>query len=285
MIETTTFTHEGTTLAATLFRPDGAAHPVPAVVSAQGFGNVKEVFLPAVAEQLAGAGIASLHFDYAGFGDSGGEPRQHVEPVAQLAQFDTALGHLAGLNGIDAGRIGVWGPSLAGGHVMRLAATDGRVRCALAMVPFVETDATNTPPALLDAIVTDMAARERGEVHGTIALVGPPGDLAVITDDDAAEMGELMVEIAPNLHNEVTLASLIELAAYRPLTGVDAFRSPIRVILAMQDTVNPPTTTRAALDPFEGVDEVELDGTHFSVFVDHSDELIAATVEWFTLHL
>lgn len=208
-----------------------------------------------------------------------------MDPAAQLAQFGTALGHLAELDGIDADRLGVWGPSLAGGHVLRLAATDDRVRCAVALVPFVDTDSTDTPPELLEAIIADAVARDGGAEYRTIPIVGPPGDLAVITTDAAAEMGEVMADAAPTLLNEVTIASLIEMAAYKPLADVDAIRVPLRVVLASEDSVNPAAATRAALEPFEGVDQVELPATHFSVFTDHLDDTTAAIVEWFTLHL
>jgi dienelactone hydrolase len=285
MIEPTAFTYGGTSLAATLYRPDGAVGPVPAVVAAQGFGNVKEVFLPHLAEHLAEAGIATLAFDFAGFGDSGGEPRQHVDPVAQLAQYGAALGDLAQRDGIDADRLGVCGVSLAGGHAMRLSATDARVRCAVGLVPFIATDSTGTPPELIEAIIADATARERGEPYGTIPMIGQPGDLAVITADAAAEMLDFMTGLAPNLRNEVTLASLLEVAAYQPLAGIDALHAPLRVVLATQDSVNPPAAARAALKPFGGVDQIEIPGTHFSVFTNHFAETVAATVEWFSLNL
>lgn len=285
VIEHTTFNHGDTALAALLSRPDAAAGAVPAVVTAQGFGNVKEVTLPSLAEHLARAGIATLAFDYAGFGDSGGEPRQHVNPADQLAQFRTALGHLGDLDGIDADRLGVWGPSLAGGHAIHLAATDHRVRCAVAVVPFVDTDATETPPQLLDAIIADAMAREQGGAYGTIPILGAPGTTAVITTDSAAAVAESLLDAAPNLRNEVTLASLIEMAGYKPLAGVDALRAPLRVVLATDDSVNPAAAARTALEPLDDVDVVELTADHFSVFTDHLGETIAASVEWFSLNL
>ena len=68
-------------------------------------------------------GIATLIFDYVGFGASGGELRQHVDPAAQVAQFRRALDWLTADPRIDASRLGVWGPSMAGGHTLTLAAT------------------------------------------------------------------------------------------------------------------------------------------------------------------
>ena len=279
MVETTTFTHDGTELAALLFRPDGSRGPVPAVIAAQGFGNIKDVLLPVIGEHLAAAGVATLAFDYAGFGDRAGEPRQRVDPNAQLAGYGAALSYLSELDGIDPERLGVFGISLAGGHVIRLAATDDRVRCALAVGPFFETNSAEVPAELLDAIIADAVAREQGETYGTIPIIGQPGDLAVITEDRAAD---ILIDAPPNLCNEVTLASLVEMSSYKPLDGVEALRAPLRVVLGSEDSVNPAAISRAALAPFAGVDYVELPAGHFSIFTDHLDDLLTATVEWFT---
>jgi cephalosporin-C deacetylase-like acetyl esterase len=39
------------------------------------------------------------------------------------------------LDGIDPERIGIWGTSFAGGHVLVVAATDRRVRAIVSQVP------------------------------------------------------------------------------------------------------------------------------------------------------
>src|SRR5712672_3078286 len=57
---------------------------VPAVAMAHGFGAVKEMYLEPFARRFAAAGIATLVFDYRGFGASGGEPRQRVFPRDQM---------------------------------------------------------------------------------------------------------------------------------------------------------------------------------------------------------
>jgi cephalosporin-C deacetylase-like acetyl esterase len=56
----------GPELAAHLYLPPRASEPVPAVVTASGFGGVKEMLLPVFGRALAQAGIATLAVDYAG---------------------------------------------------------------------------------------------------------------------------------------------------------------------------------------------------------------------------
>jgi dienelactone hydrolase len=285
MLETITFTHQGVTLAGTLYMPDNATKAVPATVSAAGFGGVKEMLLPSFAEALARAGIATLIFDYAGFGASAGEPRQHVSPTAQVEQIKTALDWLAAHPRVDANRLGIWGPSMAGGHTLVVAATDARIRCAVALIPFTSVSAEPPNRALLEALMADAQARERGEPGQLIPCVGKPGELAVMTSDGAWEWFERMGATSPNMRNAVTLASLIEVAGYRPADVAAQIKAPLRVILAADDTITPSGPARAALSGVPVVDFLEFPETHFELFEKHAAAVIDATVSWFSRHL
>lgn len=57
---------------------------VPVVVMAHGFCGTKDSGLEPYAEQLAEAGLAVFAFDYRGFGESRGEPRQRVSMAGQV---------------------------------------------------------------------------------------------------------------------------------------------------------------------------------------------------------
>src|SRR6266536_3126548 len=78
------FDAEGVTLRGWLYLPDGATGPVPTVVMAHGFSAVKEMYLDSYAEVFAAAGLGALVFDNRNFGASDGEPRQEIDPWAQV---------------------------------------------------------------------------------------------------------------------------------------------------------------------------------------------------------
>jgi uncharacterized protein len=285
MIEAKNIAYDGVRLAGTLFLPDSARGPVPAVVSAAGLGGVKDLVLPAFGTAFASAGIALLGFDYAGFGASEGEPRQHVSPEAQVEQFRRALDCLAADSRIDPERLGVSGISMAGGHTLRLTASDPRVRCAVAIAPFTTTEVSAPDPRLIAAVVADAEARARGEPAKLITLLGQPGEVAVLNTDGAAEWGERSTRAAASFRNEITLASLIELAAYRPAESAADIQVPMRLILGATDTITPASAARAALGKVVGLDQVELPGGHFDLIGRLLPQVVAATVEWFVEHL
>src|SRR5260370_23054126 len=121
-----TFKSGGTYAAGWLFLPekDASAAPVPAVAMAHGLGAVKAMYVERFARRFAEAGIAALVFDYRSFGASGGEPRQKISPRDQIEDYRNALTWLGRRAEIDADRLGVWGSSFSGGHVLQVAAYD-----------------------------------------------------------------------------------------------------------------------------------------------------------------
>jgi fermentation-respiration switch protein FrsA (DUF1100 family) len=133
------FLSEGTTVRGWLYRPDSdTAGDVPAVVLAGGWCYVRELVMPYYAEAFAEAGIAALVFDYRNLGVSDGEPRQHLDPTAQIRDYQNALSFLERTDGIDADRLGAWGISYSGGHVLIIAATDPRVKAIVSQIPVVD---------------------------------------------------------------------------------------------------------------------------------------------------
>ena len=104
---------------------------------AHGFSAVKEMYLDDVAEAFAAGGLAALVFDNRNFGASDGEPRQEIDPWAQVRDYRHAITWAQTLPEVDAERVGVWGSSYSGAHVLVLGAIDKRIKCVVAQVPLV----------------------------------------------------------------------------------------------------------------------------------------------------
>jgi dipeptidyl aminopeptidase/acylaminoacyl peptidase len=134
------FASEGVTCRGWLVTPDGARadRRLPAVVMAHGFSAVKEMRLDRFADAFAAAGLASVVFDYRGLGASDGEPRQDLDPQAQLRDYRNAISWARRRPEIDPARIGVWGSSYSGGHALMLGALDRRIRAVVAQVPLID---------------------------------------------------------------------------------------------------------------------------------------------------
>src|ERR1700761_9317706 len=131
------FSSEGVTCRAWLYQADGAG-PQPTVVLAGGWCYVREVVMPTYAAAFAAAGLNALVFDYRNLGVSDGDVRQHLDPWAQIRDYQNALSFLESRDDVDSDRLGAWGISYSGGHVIVLAAIDPRVKAIVGQIPVVD---------------------------------------------------------------------------------------------------------------------------------------------------
>ncbi|GGG24114.1 hypothetical protein GCM10007304_42440 [Rhodococcoides trifolii] len=253
--------------------------PFPAVFTAPGFAGVKEMLIPDYSRDLAALGIASLAFDYPGFGASGGELRQHIDLPQQLRTFHSALEHLVHHPCIDPERIGVWGTSMSGGHALAVAAADERVTAVAAIIPFISLSPTGNL-GLAPVVVRDVLRRAAGRPGLTIPAAGRPGEVATMNSDGAYEWAATMAEGADTYRNEVTVASLPKMLRWSTRKAASMVRVPVLAILAESDTITPPARVRKALARVKDVEYVSFPESHFELFTDHGDAVREKTVEW-----
>ena len=112
--------------------PDEGGSAFPGILLCQGLSGVKHLVLPEVAAALAAAGFASLRFDYAGYGDSGGE-RGWIDPDRRVQDAGSAFELLAGREEVDPLRLGVYGHSYGGPVAIGLAARQPRIRAVVSV--------------------------------------------------------------------------------------------------------------------------------------------------------
>jgi hypothetical protein len=131
------FRSEGATVRAWFYKADGDG-PRPAVVLAGGWCYVREIVMPTYAQGFAQAGVNAMIFDYRNLGVSDGDNRQHLDPWAQIRDYQNAISFLERRDDVDPHRIGVWGISYSGGHALILAAIDPRVKSIVSQIPVVD---------------------------------------------------------------------------------------------------------------------------------------------------
>jgi fermentation-respiration switch protein FrsA (DUF1100 family) len=296
MREDIEFIADGVTLRGWLYAPAGAAGPAPTIVMAHGFSAVKEMYLDRFAEVFASAGMAALVFDNRNFGASDGEPRQEIDPWAQVRDYRTAITYAGTRPEVDAARIGIWGSSYSGGHVLVVGAIDRRVKCVVAQVPLVSghenarrlvrSDFIGAFQAQFDA---DRLARFRGEPPAMVPVVDadPLAPSALPTADSYEWFTGTHELRAPGWRNEVTLRSVEMFMDYEPGTyGPWISPTPLLLCVAECDVL---TAVDLAIDAYERAREpkklVIMPGGHFDAYVDGFDVSSGAAVDWFARHL
>jgi hypothetical protein len=154
---------EGVRLSGEVFRPEDRAESdkLPTIILCHGWGGTAALLRPE-GVAFARAGFMVISFDYRGWGASDGrvilakprsrsddkghvfraevwEIREVVDPIEQTTDLQNVVHWAVGEPGVDAGRIGLWGSSYSGGHVVYVAARDPRVKCLAAQVPALDS--------------------------------------------------------------------------------------------------------------------------------------------------
>jgi fermentation-respiration switch protein FrsA (DUF1100 family) len=182
--ETVRFRSDGLTLAGHLYRPATAARGerTAALVMAGPMTSVKEETLPHYAAPLAEAGYNVLAFDNRNFGESEGEPRQHLDTAEQVEDLKNAVSYLLSREDVDPERIGLCCVCLGAGYGLAVASMDLRVK-ALAIVAggYNITDTYRDflgEEGFAAYLETLNGARQRqyesGELEYMPAIAGPP---------------------------------------------------------------------------------------------------------------
>jgi dienelactone hydrolase len=108
----------------------------PAIVLGHGIGAIKEMGLDRYSEVFSQAGYICLAFDYRYSGESSGKPRGLVDVSKQLQDWHSALDYIRSLPEVDPERVGIFGSSFGGGHVMQVGKNDTRVKAIISQCPF-----------------------------------------------------------------------------------------------------------------------------------------------------
>lgn len=289
-------TDDGVTLRGWHYTPDKAAGALPTVVMAHGYSAVKEMYLDKFAETFAATGLGAIVFDNRNFGASDGEPRQEIDPWQQVSDYRDAITFAGTLDSVDAERIGVWGSSYSGGHVLVIGAIDRRVKCVVAQVPLISGHRNARRLIRADMIAPvqgllreDREKRYAGEAPGMIAVVSDDASVpcALPTPDSYAWFTETHKSRAPSWRNEVTLRSIEMFLEYEPGAYVaQVSPTPLLMVVAAKDHL---TVADEALAAYERALEPKklalLDGGHFEAYVEAFDEASGAACAWFAEHL
>jgi uncharacterized protein len=289
------FDAEGVTLRGWFYPAEGASGTAPTIVMAHGFSAVKEMYLDAYAEVFAAAGLNALVFDNRNFGASDGEPRQEIDPWAQVRDYRHAITYAGTLPESD-DRTGVWGSSYSGGHVLVVAAIDRRVKAVVCQVPMVSGHDNFRALVRADLIAgfqdmfnADRAARFRGEPPVMVPVVAedPAAPCALPTRDSWEWFSETGKTRATSWRNEVTLRSVEMFSEYEPIAYLP-YISPTPLLMqpAIGDHLTPCDLAVAAYEKAREPKKLNiLPGGHFDAYVKGFDDSSGPARDWFVRHL
>jgi dienelactone hydrolase len=263
---------DGTRLSGDLWYPRGlkSGYKLPAVI------------LCHYASEIAAAGYIVLTFDYRGWGDSDSRLvikekmpemdesglitvrvqaiRELVDPFDQTEDIIHCIDFLSGEPGVDPDRIGLWGTSFGGGHVVYVAALDKRVKCIVSQVPSMD--------------------------GGWVTLYYQSSKLAT-----QRARGE--IDPVPQNVNKIGRLKgtpyLSRIAKYHPVEFASHLNIPILIIVAekeelMDNKLHGERVYNIVKGNVPAKYEV-FSGTHFEIYGKGRQQAIKMAIEWFDKHL
>ena len=275
---------DGTRLSGDLWYPEDLSpeDKLPVIIMCHGWGGVRLHLNEYYVMPFAMAGYAVLTFDYRGWGDSdsklviketmpkpgeNGEVtvkaqaiRELVDPFDQTEDIISCIDFISGEPGIDITRIGLWGTSFAGGHVIYVAAIDTRVKCIVSQAP-------SMTGSWVDQYFNSAelaSQRARGDI-------------------DPVPQGDNKME---GLEGTPYLARI---AKFHPVNFADRLEIPVLIIVAekeelMDNSMNGELVYNIIKDKVPSRYEV-FKGTHFEIYDTGREETINFAIEWFDSHL
>lgn len=279
---------DGPTLRGWIATPDTPG-PHPVVVMTHGAGGYKEWFLPGLADILAGAGIASLAYDHRNFGDSDGEPRCEIDAARQIDDYRSAITFAERQPELDAQRIGIFGTSFSGGHVLVVGAIDRRVKCVVAQVPWISgyqgLVTQFQPQEAIDMRRRwdeDRRNRQLGKPPETVPhYVGDPNNPVAGRSANRVRFFQKMTEAEKrNWKNLLTLRSMEQLYQYEAGAYVRLISpTPLLMIASQEEAQLMLPYFEQALEPKK---VILTKGGHYDPYMDEMPKATTATRDWFT---
>ncbi|AZE72374.1 Hydrolase, alpha/beta fold family [Pseudomonas synxantha] len=220
--------------------PSTSPSPSPVLVLCHGFCGIQDIVLPQFASAFARAGYNAITFDYRGFGESGGV-RGRLQPKMQIEDIHAVVNWASQQPSFDTSRIGLWGTSLGGCHVITVGAQNPLVKCIISQTAFADGELLITGAMSIEEknklFSTLNRMQEKKEKSGRELSVPP---LMVLDDEQSRIFFEMHHKVHPQLNTKIPFLTLQEIINYKPVIIAPNVCQPVLIAAAEHDIVNPP---------------------------------------------
>lgn len=255
-----------------LFNPANSESPAKAtIILGQGFGCLWQFGCNNAIQSYTEAGYAVYAFNYRGFGESEGEPRQFINPHAQLEDWLAAIAFVKAHSDLPK-PIVLWGSSFSGGHVISAAAATDGIAAVLAQVPhcdsrsaFKHVGLKKSLSGLTHAII-DSVTSLFGHQH-SIAVVANPGERAAGLSYAGWKDAYLaMVDPICRWENKIPARCVLTGSDYNPIDTAEQIQCPVYIAYGEHDQGILISDVEATVAKIPDCENWKFDGDHFDVY-------------------
>ncbi|MFO5452370.1 alpha/beta hydrolase, partial [Klebsiella pneumoniae] len=222
-------------------------------------------------------------------GDSDGE-RGRLVPAMQIDDIISVVNWAREQPSLDAQRIGLWGTSFGGCHVFGAAVRDPGIKCIVSQLAFADGEEivtgnmNNEEKEAFLSTLDKMAEKQKNT--GKEMFVGVN---RVLSDAESKSFFEENRTQYPKMDIKIPFLTVRETLLYKPALNASQVMCPTLIVIAGQDTVNPPEQGRALFDAVGAKEKrlyEESSARHYDIYAgEHFKQVISIQTEWFKTHL
>ncbi|MFC7136558.1 alpha/beta hydrolase [Halobaculum litoreum] len=203
-------------------------------------------------------------------------------PSRQVADWSAAVDRVRAVATLGDG-LALWGVSLAGGHVVRVAAERRDVDAVVARTPFSDGRAllrSKSPTYLARAVGAGLRDRVGGLVGRPhrVKVYGRPDEFAALNEPGALDGYAALIPRNSTWQNRTRARTLLALPRYRPVADAADVGCPSLVVAGTEDAVVPYATAERLADALPASSLVALPMGHFDPWEDRFVEVLAHEV-------
>jgi pimeloyl-ACP methyl ester carboxylesterase len=164
----------------------------------------------------------------------------------QRADVAAALSWLAEQSDVDSARLALWGTSLGGMNVVRVAATRPDLAAAVVQCPIVHGPGAarslgiSGPLRLTPAIVEDVVRSVTRRGRRYVPIVGPPGSLAMVAAPGAEAGWNSTVPPGHRFDNRIAAADAVAMVTTSALRHARRVTAPLLVCVCDEENLMNP---------------------------------------------
>ena len=253
------------------------------ILMCHGFAGIQDLFFPRYAEVFSKEGFDVITFDYNGFGESQGDTE--IIPSNQINDILNIMLYIKREENLKNNKLFLWGTSLGGLYVLKLAALKKEIDGVYAQITFangLRNNTLNLDEEGIEKYINQIENIKYKEISENKKLLLPLKKL--LSDEQSKDFLERYKDLFPILMNTKlslsTIKHINELSIDNELSGI---KVPVLLGKAKNDVVNSPQEMNYIFEKLNSDKKlIEFDCGHYQIYEGEIfEKSIKEQIDWF----
>ncbi|MDO4689955.1 MAG: alpha/beta fold hydrolase [Fusobacterium sp.] len=253
------------------------------ILMCHGFAGIQDLFFPRYAEIFSKEGFDVVTFDYNGFGESQGD--REIIPSNQINDILNMILYVKKDEDLKDNKLFLWGTSLGGLYVLKLAALKREIDGVYAQITFANGLRNNTlgfDEEGIEKYINQIENIKYKEISENKKLLLPLKKL--LSDEQSKDFLERYKDLFPILMNtKLSLSTIKHINELSVDNDLSSIKIPVLLGKAKNDVVNSPEEMNYIFEKLNSDKKlIEYDCGHYEIYEGEIfKKAIKEQIEWF----